>query len=134
MRSQFLILFRQLLQVRTGRADARRQPSWAIFHNFEEDGLRKAVVAEVLGDAVDVVIQDKRQMPHARSLELRLASGATARILLDQGFGAWRAAEEVRYEFRAAPKQQAASIGKLPVIPAPPEADSRRGIPSGRLS
>lgn len=99
------------LLIRSARAAGQRKPGWAIHHSFDEDGIRKAVIAEVLGIS-DIAIQDRRQLPHARSLELRLASGATVRVLLDQGFGAWRT-DETRHDFRASPKIQAASIRKL---------------------
>jgi DEAD/DEAH box helicase domain-containing protein len=100
------------VRIQTASRGSGRNPGRTIFHSFEADGLRRAVIADVLG-TTDVTIQSRHQMPHARSLELRLNSGATMRLLLDQGFGAWRSVEEVPHDFRAPSEQQAISIKKL---------------------
>jgi len=113
------------LRIRSSQKDRPQRSSWAICHDFEEDGIRKAVIAELLGTS-DVAILAKKQMPHARSLEIRLKTGGALRILLDQGLGAWRAAEDVRYEFQASPKLQATALRRLGVSV---RMDHRQGSP-----
>jgi hypothetical protein len=52
----------------------------------------------------------KSLQSHARSLALRINDGRHLRILLDQGFGAWRAEGPARHDFHAPTQKQAAEI------------------------
>ena len=99
-------------EVRTSRNDGRMRPPWAVFHNFEEDAVRRSVIEAVTGSR-DVKILNRKDMPHPRSLELRLKSGKKARILLDQGLGAWRAVDTERHNFGMDPERQAAALARM---------------------
>ena len=80
-----------------------------MFHNFTEDSIREDTIAALLPGA-SVNLSRKADLPHARSLTLRLGDGRRLRLLLDQGFGAWRVEGSPRHDFRAPPAEQARAV------------------------
>ncbi|MBF0400592.1 MAG: DUF1998 domain-containing protein [Magnetococcales bacterium] len=100
------------LSVAIARLDRREQQGWAIFHPFAEDAMRRAVL-EALLPGIRVDIRSKASLPHARTFEISLNDGREVKILLDQGFGAWRAEGTPRHDFRAEPAQQARTLKSL---------------------
>ena len=86
--------------------------SHRIFHDWKSEDDRKAV-ARLLGDGLglDVGVRLTPSADHGRKLELHYDDGQTVLILLDQGFGYWRAANPApRHDFRAAPAAQARDL------------------------
>lgn len=55
-------------------------------------------------------IRAKADLPHARSLNLTLGDGRRVALLLDQGFGAWRAEGELRHNLSNDPAVQARAL------------------------
>lgn len=100
------------LNVSTARLSRTELQGWAIFHTFPEDAMRRAVLKELLPDA-RIDIRNKSELPHERSLRLFLGDGRTTTILLDQGFGAWRAHGTPRYDFSDGSAKQARSLKSL---------------------
>ena len=97
---------KKTLNVSTARSSRKESSGWAVFHNFTEDTMRRSVMQELLPEA-HIDIRDKHDLPHERSLQLRLRDGRRVTILFDQGFGAWRALGTPRYDFSAQPAKQA---------------------------
>ena len=83
-----------------------------MFHTFPADATRGAVLEALLSNA-QIDIREKAELPHARSLALRLGDGRNITILLDQGFGAWRTGGAPKHDFSAKPAQQARSLKSL---------------------
>ena len=102
----------QNLVVSTARASSSGSLGWAVFHSFTEDKVRRAVMQELLPNA-RIDIQEKSLIPHERSLQLFLGDGRRVTILLDQGFGAWRACGTPRHDFAAEPAKQMRSLISL---------------------
>jgi len=97
------------INVTTARLDRPERSGWAVFHTFSEDGQRRQVLQALLPKA-SVEIRAKGELPHARSLTLALGNGRRVLLLLDQGFGAWRAEAAARHDFNAAPGAQARAL------------------------
>ena len=93
----------------TARQDRSDQQGWSVFHPWADDAQRRQVIALLLPKAA-LKIQRKAEVPHARSLELKLGDERRVRLLLDQGFGAWRADGSVRHDFQADPATQARAL------------------------
>jgi DEAD/DEAH box helicase domain-containing protein len=89
-------------QVVVDVAPDERPPSDPRFvhHNFPAGNARVDVLAALLPKA-QVNLLQKAQMPHYRAITARLADGRRLEILLDQGFGAWRATGSARLDFAA---------------------------------
>ena len=96
----------------TARAPKSNSSGWAVFHSFTEDRVRQAVLKKLFPEA-HVTIQDKSQLPHERCLGLVLGDGRKVTILLDQGFGAWRARGAPRHDFHSEPAEQGRIIEAL---------------------
>jgi hypothetical protein len=111
----------------SARLDRPERVGWAMFHSFPDDGQRRQVLQALLPKSL-VEIKVKNDLPHARSLTVTLGDGRRLVLLLDQGFGAWRAETATRYDFGAAPGSQARALrtaafkvraetnGELPVV------------------
>lgn len=70
------------LKISTARASRSNSAGWAVFRNFVEDGMRRAVMQELCPNA-EIEICEKAQLPHERSLNLRLGDCRNITILLD---------------------------------------------------
>jgi len=93
----------------TARQDRAEPTGWAIFHSFPDDSMRRALVEALLPTAT-VEIRSKAALPHARSMALVLGDGQRITLLLDQGFGAWRAEGQPRHDFSSDPGAQARAL------------------------
>ena len=71
--------------------------------------MRRALVEALLPTAT-VEIRSKAALPHARSMALVLGDGQRITLLLDQGFGAWRAEGQPRHDFSSDPGAQARAL------------------------
>ena len=100
------------LYVSTARLSRPERRGWAVFHTFADDATRRTVLQALLPNA-QIDIRGKVELPHARSFALRLGDGRNVTILLDQGFGAWRAQGAPKYDFGAEPARQARSLNSL---------------------
>ena len=100
------------LKISTARLSRAEREGWAVFHTFPEDVVRCNVLKELLPDAC-IDIRARSEIPHDRSFNIRLGDGRQATILLDQGFGMWRATGAPRHDFTAEPARQARSLKKL---------------------
>ena len=88
------------------------RPRWAVYHDFTNDKMCRDVLQAMLPGA-EIDVRGKAELPHERSLGLRLGDGRCTTILLDQGFGAWRTSRETgppRHDFGAEPSRQARSL------------------------
>lgn len=92
--------------VSTARLSKPGRQGWAVFHNFSDDTTRRKVLEGILPDA-RINICDKTDLPHARSFSLHYQDDRVITILLDQGFGAWRAVGAPKHDFRTEPAIQA---------------------------
>ena len=94
------------LCVSTARLSRPERRGWTVFHPFADDAARRAVLQALLPNA-QIDIRGKPDLPHARSFTLRLGDDRNITILLDQGFGAWRALRALKHDFSADPAKQA---------------------------
>ncbi len=100
------------LTVSTARVSSSERNRWAIFDTFSEDGMRSKILQELFPDA-RIDVRHRTGLPHERSLQLRLEDGRSITMLLDQGFGAWRARGTPRHDFAADPVRQARALKTL---------------------
>ena len=77
-----------------------------IWDNFASDAQRTDVL-QGLAPGVTLFLERKNDLPHHRALSGELNDGRKFVMLLDQGFGAWRAQGSVRHDFEGTPMQQA---------------------------
>lgn len=83
-----------------------------IWDNFASDAQRTDVLRALL-PGVNLSLTRKNDLPHYRALSGELNDGRKFIILLDQGFGAWRALGPVRHDFESTPMQQAKILANL---------------------
>jgi len=98
------------VSVTTARLDSHQQIGWAVYHSFADDLSRREVLQALLPKKSSAVIRPKADLPHARRLRLALGDGRHITLLLDQGFGAWRAGGAPRHDFHGDPARQARAI------------------------
>jgi hypothetical protein len=96
----------------TATHDGRPSRGRSVFDSYDEDAMRREVAARLIPRA-RIDIWAKPDIPHERRFTLHLADGRRIVVLLDQGFGAWRAAGATRHDFGAEPTAQANAIRKL---------------------
>ena len=76
--------------------DASRYSPHQAFHDWDDaDVHAKAISAYARGLGLKLVVS-QGHVPHGRYLIINFENGGRARIILDQGFGAWRAARGAR--------------------------------------
>ena len=97
------------LNVQTTRGSRAELVPFAIFHPFTTDAERQAVLRCLVAN-VHVVVRDRARIPHERTLTLRLGDGRKVVVMLDQGFGAWRAIGAPRHDFHVDPARQARAL------------------------
>lgn len=95
--------------IRTARQERSERQGWAIFDPWPEDAHRRGVLMALLPNA-SIEFLAKRDLPHARSLNLALGDGRRVVLLFDQGFGAWRSDGPTRHDFNATPPIQARAL------------------------
>ena len=101
------------ISIVTAAADNPPRRQDAIHDAYADDRQRREVLRELLPAARIQLAARRAEVPHHRRLELRLTDGRLVLILLDQGFGGWRAEGIVRHDFAATASSQAARIGSL---------------------
>lgn len=94
-------------------------------HSVPDEAALGSLLA-ALSPGVEVNLLEKRELAHERSLEIRLKDGRTLRILLDQGFGAWRSSRNRSHDFRLGPAAQARRLSEADLNV---EARSEEGTP-----
>jgi DEAD/DEAH box helicase domain-containing protein len=97
------------IEITTAQLDRVVQASYQAYHPYPNDQNRRAVL-ERLFPRAKISVLPKAQQPHARSFELKLNDGRCVLLLLDKGFGAWRADGTARHDFRDSPDKQAMKI------------------------
>ena len=112
------------LYVSTARLSRPQRRGWAVFHTFADDATRRNVLQALLPNA-QIDLRGKAELPHARSFALGLGDGRNVTILLDQGFGAWRAQGVPKYDFSADPAKQVRLLKSLDfAIGVEPDAEA----------
>ncbi len=91
------------------RADRAATGPRFVYDGFESDAQRLAVL-EALMPAAEIRLLPKSELPHHRALVAALGDGRRLTILLDQGFGGWRVADNSRHDFAAPAAAQARSL------------------------
>jgi len=91
-------------------ADRTHPNGWAAFHGFPADATRREVLKALIPEAEVKLCPRKADLPHHRALDVALQDGRRMRLLIDQGFGAWRADGVPRHDFRTQPDVQASSL------------------------
>jgi len=88
-----------------------------IWDDWSDDSERDKAVQHAF-EYVDLCVQvgtySRQHMPHFRALELMFASGKTARLRLDEGWGYWEAEQgyNSRFDFNASPADQGQAIAE----------------------
>ncbi|RWY80466.1 DEAD/DEAH box helicase [Rhizobium leguminosarum] len=88
----------------------------SVSNDWRDSAVAEAVLKEYAKKKdVDLCVTFKR-VAHGRYMNLRFEGGKTAKIVFDQGFGAWKTvgngATSTRFEFRDSPMRQAESMGR----------------------
>lgn len=100
------------LSVTSAFMEHRPRSNQAAFSNFPDDRLRRNTLEALMPNA-RIEFKPKRDLAHERRLALQLSDGQIVSILLDQGFGAWRAVSNTHYDFGLPAKRQAHEIRRL---------------------
>jgi ATP-dependent helicase YprA (DUF1998 family) len=108
------------LSIRTDRLKEDRYggaPS-RLAHNWRDEDDRKDTIIELARRfGLDCRFNDK-EAPHGRKLTIDYDDGSSAILLLDQGFGYWRARSGDQHNFRAGPIEQARALADSHVFVA----------------
>lgn len=122
----------QLVHVETVPLPFRSQqgfPNGTVTSDWQSDEVRRAAVRSAFAycgiDTVDVVLQNKHDAEHARTLEITMKDGARLLVRFDQGVSYWKnvrsrknsdpAGEyENRFDFDAQAGRQGEQIAELP--------------------
>jgi len=100
------------LETRSPRQDASRYAPHQAFHDWGDADIHaKTIKAYARELGLNLIIY-QGPVPHGRYLTVNFENGNRARVILDQGFGAWRAARGARlfHSFDASAEVQAASM------------------------
>jgi hypothetical protein len=100
------------LETRPARRDALAYSPFQAFHDWEDsEAHAQAIAAYGARLGLNVVVAHG-QAPHGRYLTISFENGARGRVILDQGFGAWRLPRGARlaHPFEAPAQKQAASM------------------------
>jgi hypothetical protein len=89
-----------------------RQP-FAPDHDWQFGQDRDDVLIGLLEQAGFAVTLDDHDAAHGRAMALRFVSGKSVRIILDQGFGPWRAPRVARFDFGAAALKQLEKLSQF---------------------
>lgn len=116
-----------VVSITTATSDGPSRRQDAIHDSCPDDSFRRELLRHLLPAARIGFLRRKADVPHHRRLDLRLRDGRRVLVLLDQGFGAWRAEGFVRHDFAAAAATQARRIRELQVSVAAAEP---RGCPA----
>jgi hypothetical protein len=100
------------------RDDRYRGACRQLRDNWSDDDARADVVFALADHFRFEVEYDDAQAPHARMLTLDYDDGSRAVVLLDQGFGYWRAQSGEDHNFRAGAATQAKSLVDSPAFVA----------------
>ncbi len=115
------------MSIATALSDRSLRRPDAIHDAYPDDSVRRDVLRHLLPAARVEPFKRKAEVPHHRRLDLRLRDGRRVLVLLDQGFGGWRAQGTVRHDFAAAAVVQARLIRDLQVSLTAAES---RGCPA----
>lgn len=115
------------VSIATALSDRSLRRPDAIHDAYPDDSVRRDVLRHLLPAARVEPFKRKAEVPHHRRLDLRLRDGRRVLVLLDQGFGGWRAQGTVRHDFAAAAVVQARLIRDLQVSLTAAES---RGCPA----
>jgi DEAD/DEAH box helicase domain-containing protein len=96
-------------KISSAEQDRAERSGYMAFHAFSDDRQRQELLRALFPTAT-ILVSPKTQLPHARCLELILCDGRCLRIILDQGFGAWRVEGVARHDFQLPPQKQAVEI------------------------
>lgn len=93
-----------LIEVQTRGAKRytdQRSPN-LFFHDWPSVAVRNAVMQAVLSRSLKATsIEQPKNVPHGRTIELHTDRGEILTILLDQGVGSWRTNQRVEFDFFA---------------------------------
>jgi DEAD/DEAH box helicase domain-containing protein len=98
------------LETRAPRQDASRYSPHQAFHDWDDADIHVKTIRAYARTLGLNIIVSQGQVPHGRYLVINFENGSRARIILDQGFGAWRVARGARlsHSFDASVEIQAA--------------------------
>jgi ATP-dependent helicase YprA (DUF1998 family) len=97
------------VEIGTTGAERAGLTGYCAYHDFSADQQIVELIKLLLPGA-DVLLLQRRKLSHARRLEIALSNAQVLNILLDQGFGAWRAEGLARHDFSAPIEKQAKAI------------------------
>lgn len=87
------------IEIKVSDPEKNHRPLRRINDTFETVEALLAFIGARIPRADASAVSRKGDLPHFRVLELSLADGRTVRVLLDQGFGTWRAEGSVLFRF-----------------------------------
>ncbi|MBF4448252.1 hypothetical protein ERJ76_21795, partial [Vibrio anguillarum] len=75
--------------------DEQNRGPFAVNHDwnnrYDYDAIFNAWLTHMAGKRVDInIIDNKREVPHRRAIQLHFSTGDIVEVILDQGFGYWR--------------------------------------------
>lgn len=97
------------IDIATAPAEPTRNTPRHVFDGFPSDAMRMAVLGMLLPGA-SIEARPKSSLPHRRGLTIQLEDGRRWLLLLDQGFGAWKADGAPRHDFAAPEARQARNL------------------------
>ena len=97
--------------------DDERQP-WQIGHDWRDATVQRATI-ELLARARGLRASvEHTAVPHGRYMHLKFKNGTRARLIFDQGFGAWAPPRQlkVRFDFSMDPQSQSSRLENFNVL------------------
>ena len=107
-----------VVETRPPRPSDYHGEAWQVVHNWRDSSDHKKVI-ELFGRQRGVHISLlQKEVPHGRYLDINFENGATATIVLDQGFGAWVPPRHipVRFDFSAEPASQVRRLSTVNTV------------------
>lgn len=106
------------IETRPPRSNDSRVDPWQIWHDWRDAADQKAVI-ELFGQQRGLHVSLlQKDVPHGRYLDVDFADRTSAKIVLDQGFGAWVPPRQitVRYDFATDATSQVMRLATLNAI------------------
>lgn len=103
------------VELSTGAAGGKPGLPMRIFEDWRDSIDGEAVLGEYAKQKNINLTVRFEQVPHGRYMNIKFEGGASATIVFDQGFGAWRTTStgsSVLHDFRAAPRRQAEALAR----------------------
>ena len=104
------------LTITTNRFKPNQRQPYSPEHDWEWEDDRRDILEDLMGRRGFDCDLDEGRAAHARTITLNFEAGKTVRVVLDQGFGPWRAPNFARFDFSDPADRQADKLDQYSVM------------------